>query len=90
MQLKGGKGAIESLSPKQKLNTKSSTDAELVAVDDALVLIAWMKLFTESQGYDVNENILYQDNKSAILLEKNGRKRNFVERSWNTRYPIWI
>ena len=25
------------------------------------------------QGYDVRENILYQDNQSAILLEKNGK-----------------
>ena len=87
MQFKGGKGAIESLSRKQKLNTKSSTDAELVAVDDALVLIAWTKLFIESQGYDVNENILYQDNKSAILLEKNGRKSaGKRSRALNVRY----
>ena len=28
----------------------------------------------EEQGYKIDENILYQDNKSAILLEKNGRK----------------
>jgi hypothetical protein len=27
----------------------------------------------ESQGYTVNDNILYQDHKSAILLEKNGK-----------------
>ena len=26
------------------------------------------------QGYKIDENILYQDNKSAILLEENGRK----------------
>ena len=28
----------------------------------------------EEQGYKIEENVLYQDNKSAILLEKNGRK----------------
>ena len=28
----------------------------------------------EEQGYKIDENILYQDNKSAILLKKNGRK----------------
>jgi len=27
----------------------------------------------EAQGYGVTENIIYQDNKSAILLEKNGK-----------------
>jgi hypothetical protein len=27
----------------------------------------------EAQGYNVKDNILFQDNKSAILLEKNGK-----------------
>jgi len=31
-------------------------------------------LFIEEQGYEVKENILFQDNKSSILLESNGRK----------------
>ena len=37
-------------------------------------LILWTKLFLKEQGYDVMSNVLYQDNKSAILLEKNGKK----------------
>ena len=28
----------------------------------------------ENQGYEVNDNLIYQDNQSAMLLEKNGRK----------------
>jgi hypothetical protein len=28
----------------------------------------------EAQGYDVEKNIVYQNNKSAILLETNGKK----------------
>ena len=32
------------------------------------------QLFMEEQGNPIKENILYQDNNSAILLEKNGRK----------------
>ena len=27
----------------------------------------------EAQGYEIKRNILYQDNKSAILLETNGK-----------------
>ena len=27
----------------------------------------------KAQGYDVRDNVLFQDNKSAILLEKNGK-----------------
>ena len=35
--------------------------------------ILWTRLFMEAQGIKVSDNILYQDNRSAILLEKNGR-----------------
>jgi hypothetical protein len=57
-----------------KLNTKSSTEAELVGVDDISVMILWTKLFMEEQGYEIEKNILFQDNKSTILLEENGKK----------------
>ena len=50
----------------------SLTEAELVALDDAMGPILWTKNFLESQGYPVKENILYQDNRSAMLLESNG------------------
>ena len=68
-----GSGVVQSLSRKQKLNTRSSTEAELVAVDDASTLILWTQLFLEAQGYDIEKNILYQDNKATILLETNGK-----------------
>ena len=29
--------------------------------------------FLESQGYEVKENEIYQDNESSIKMEKNGR-----------------
>ncbi len=69
-----GKGAIQSLSTKQKLNTRSSTECELVAVDDGMTHVLWTKYFLEEQGYGVKSHILQQDNESAIKLEKNGRK----------------
>jgi hypothetical protein len=69
-----GEGAIQSISRKQKLNTRSSTEAELVGVNDATTMILWTRLFMEEQGYPIDKNILYQDNKSAILLETNDRK----------------
>jgi hypothetical protein len=68
-----GQGAISSISRKQKMNTRSSTEAELVAVDDVVGSIIWTKLFLEAQGYPLADNILYQDNKSSILLATNGR-----------------
>ena len=67
-----GKGAITSISRKQGMNTRSSTKAEVVAADEVVGPMLWTKLFLEAQGYPVEENILFQDNKSAMLLEANG------------------
>jgi hypothetical protein len=60
-------------STKQKLNTRSSTETELVSVDDCMPAVLWTRLFLKAQGYGVQENIVYQDNKSAILMERNGK-----------------
>ena len=57
---------------KQKINVRSSTEAELVAVDDCMPAVCWTRYFLKAQGYDITGNIVYQDNKSAILWEKNG------------------
>ena len=68
-----GRGFPITKSTKQKLNTRSSTESELVSVDDCMPAICWTRYFLLAQGYGVQENILYQDNQSAILLEKNGK-----------------
>lgn len=68
-----GQGAIASTSRKQKINTKSLTETELVAVHDKLGDVLWTRYFLESQGYSIKENIIYQDNMSTLSLEKNGR-----------------
>jgi hypothetical protein len=68
-----GAGAITSSSNKQKMNTKSSTETELVAVHDKSGDILWTKNFLEAQGYTISHNIIYQDNMSTLYLEKNGR-----------------
>ena len=57
----------------QKLNTGSSTEAELVGIDDALKHIMWGFYFIQAQVYEFTKNILMQDNKSTILMAKNGR-----------------
>ena len=68
-----GKGAIVSICSGQKLNTRSSTEAELVGVDDCMCKVLWLRYFMEAQGYPPEDVVVYQDNKSAILLEENGR-----------------
>lgn len=82
-----GRGFPIVVSTKQKLNTRSSTESELIAVDDVMPIILWTRNFLLEQGYGVIENLLLQDNKSAILLEKNGRKSSGKRtRHVNIRY----
>ena len=85
-----GRGTMIPVSKKQKLNTKSSTEVELVGVDDVSVYVLWTMLFIEEQGYKVEKNIVYQDNKSAMLLEENGRRSaGKRSRAINIRY-FWM
>jgi hypothetical protein len=59
---------------KQKLNTRSSTETELVAFDDdGMPQHLWALYFTKHQGRFLNGNISYQDNTSTIRMEKNGK-----------------
>jgi hypothetical protein len=68
-----GRGFPLSSLTQQKLNTRSSTESKVVGVDDLMPAILWTRNFWQAQGHGVNECIVYQDNKSAILLEKNGK-----------------
>ena len=49
-------------SRKQKLDTKSSTEADLVGVDDVLIQVIWTRSFLKEQGYIIHDNVIYQDN----------------------------
>ncbi len=68
-----GLGFPISSSGKLKLNTSNSTESKLVRVDNMMSLIIWSWNFLKAQGYVVVDNILHQDNRSAILLEQNGK-----------------
>ena len=82
-----GRGAIYSTSTRQKLNTRSFTEGELVGVNDLMPQILWTRNFLQSQGYSVNDSIIYQDNQSCILLAKNGRASSSKRtRHINIRY----
>ena len=84
-----GKGAVITMSARQKLNTRSSTEAELVGVDDYMSMVLWTREFLNAQGpqYTVNDSIIYQDNRSAMLLEENGQRSSSRRtRHLNVRY----
>jgi hypothetical protein len=68
-----GKGMIILDSTKQKVNSRSSTEAELIGVDDRISKILWAKRFIEYQGFKIKLNIINQDNTSTMKLEKNGK-----------------
>ena len=67
-----GTGTVCGESAKQKLNTRSSAETELVSVDDCMPQTLWTNLFVKEQGYSVGGTIMHQDNKSTTLLENNG------------------
>jgi len=82
-----GKGGIYGTSTRQKINAKSSTEAELIGVAEVLPQILWTQYFLEAQGYTSKDTIIYQDNKSAILLENNGKASSSKRtRHINIRY----
>ena len=68
---------------KLKINTKSSTESELVGVDQSLNFLVWLKIFFEHQMKEYRDdkatkkigqvNVLLQDNTSAIQLERHGK-----------------
>ena len=68
-----GLGVVHARSAKQKLNTKSTTESELVGLSKYLPYDIHFKMLMEHQGYTIKKNTGYQDNEAAIKMEKNGR-----------------
>ena len=68
-----GRGPIFCKSATQKINTKSSTEAELVGLSDDAGQFLWVRYFLEEQGYSMGPAKIYQDNMSTIAMIKNGK-----------------
>ena len=77
-----GRGAITSSSSKHKIPSKSSTESEIIGLYDKVGDILWTRQFLEAQGYDINTNVVYQDNMSTLSLAKNG----YVSSSKRTKH----
>jgi hypothetical protein len=80
------RGPFYAKSSKQKLMTKSSTEAELVAISDAMGQVIWTKNFLEAQGYNLPPIKLLEDNMSTIALVKNGKSNSSRTRHIAIRY----
>ena len=85
------------MSCKQKLVTKSLTEVKLVGVDDVMTFVIWAQYLFQEQTKDLpdssklkdlgNNNIIEQDNSSAIQLEQNGKWSSTKQtRHINIRY----
>jgi hypothetical protein len=85
-----GRGCALTMCSKQKLNTKSSTEAELIGLSDYLNNIIWARMFLGAQGYEIKRTTIYQDNESAMKLAMNGRlSSGRLTRHIDNRY-FWI
>ena len=65
-----GNGAIQSVSCKQKISTRSSTEAELVSCNERLDVD---KLFRRSSRLRSDGNVVFRDNQSSMKIETNGK-----------------
>ena len=85
-----GLGIVYGKSAMEKINTKSSTEAELVGTAEYLPYNIWFLHFMRAQGYVIKSNTTFQDNKSTILMEQNGQNSCTGNlRHINVRY-FWI
>ena len=81
-----GMGPIYAKSSTQKLNTKSSTEAELVGLSDCSNQVIWTRNFLIQQGYIMPPAVMYQDNMSTTQLIKNGRSTSEKTRHVDIRF----
>lgn len=81
-----GDATVYVKSSKQKISTRSSTEAELVAISDSLSHVLWAREYMLSSHSDVGPIVLYQDNRSTICLANKGRSKSERTRNIKIRY----
>ncbi len=82
-------GPLEAKSGKQKNVTKSSTEAELVALSDHAGRGINLRNFLAGQGYGIVPVIIYQDNMSCMAIMARGGPTSERSRHINIRYS-WL
>lgn len=64
---------VDFQSTKQVLTTRSSTEAELVALDSAVTSTLWLQSLMQDLGYPSSVTVIYQDNRSTMRMAETGR-----------------
>ena len=68
-----GTGVLGVKSSKQKMNSRSSMETEVIGNSEYLPCNIWFEYFMGAQGYNLTSNILWQDNEAAERMAKGGR-----------------
>ena len=73
-------------SGKQKIHTRSSTEAELVALDECVLHMLWMRQILDFLGFPQQPSYAYQDNKSTIVVCETGHSKHGKLKHMAVRY----
>jgi hypothetical protein len=63
-------------STKQKIHSRSSTEAELLALDITLIHLLWLIQILTFMGYPQQPTFVFQDNKSTMTVCESGHSKN--------------
>lgn len=77
---------IYARSHKQKLHTRSSTEAELIATDEGILHILWIVLIFDFLGHPQTPVTVFQDNQSTLRVCQTGHSKNGKLKHMVVRY----
>ena len=66
--------SVGAWSYKQKIITRDSTEAELVALSDSITQLMWYRRWLDAQGHIVEPITVYEDNGAVVKLMNDERK----------------
>jgi hypothetical protein len=81
-----GSGTVHAKSSKQKINSKSSSETELIGLSDYLSQVVWTQHFLMSQGYELEPATIFQDNTSTMAMVEKGHPVSENTRHIDIRY----
>ena len=68
-----GTGILNAKYSKQKMNSRSSNETEVIRNSEYLPWVIWYEYFMAAEGYPITDNVVWQDNEGAEKIAKNGK-----------------